>query len=189
MLFSLHRDSSVKRFLSQKFADSSNNFISWLIVSLVYCLTFSTFVSQYVLIVPKKVANIQLIGYELNKFGFTFFSVSIFYLIKTSLSYTFFASTGNLRKWSVFYFTASKFYFCLSVVLMISSFINSFYDINRLWVFDLFIGSVLFLFLFKIIYYLFHKDDILPEKWYYKILYICTLQIVPVLVLWKALFF
>ncbi|MBE2274452.1 MAG: DUF4271 domain-containing protein, partial [Flavobacteriales bacterium] len=27
------------------------------------------------------------------------------------------------------------------------------------------------------------------KKWYYKFLYICTLQIIPVLVLWKVLFF
>ncbi|TQE61297.1 DUF4271 domain-containing protein, partial [Leptospira interrogans] len=40
----------------------------------------------------------------------------------------------------------------------------------------------------KNLVYIFHNQPILPEKWYYKFLYICTLQIVPVLVLWKFLF-
>jgi len=49
---------------------------------------------------------------------------------------------------------------------------------------------ILFLamFIFKNIFYLMQPEAILPQKWYYKFLYICTLQIVPVLVLWKVLF-
>ena len=83
MLLSLRRDSSVTEFLLQKFADSTNNFLSWIIISFVFA----------------------------------------------------------------------------------------------------------FAFLFKQIYYILHSSNILPQKWYYKFLYICTLQIVPVLVLWKLLFF
>ena len=58
------RDSSVKEFLLQKFADASNNFLSWLIISFVFVLVFSTFVSQYIPIVPKKISDIQVLGFE-----------------------------------------------------------------------------------------------------------------------------
>lgn len=189
MLFFLQRESSVKDFLQQKFIDSSNNFLSWLIISLVFIISLTTFVSQYIPVVPQKVSNQQFLGYELNKFGFTLVSVIAFYLIKIILGYLFYAGTGSYRKWGIFYFTSSKFYFCASVVLMIFCVITYIYDVDKIKTFDFFAGSVMFLFVFKLVYYFFHKNNILPEKWYYKILYICTLQILPVLVLWKTLFF
>ena len=189
MLLSLQRESSVKEFLVQKFADASNNFLSWIIISFVFCITFATFVSQYIPIVPKKISEIQFFGYELNKFGFAFLAILAFYFIKNILSYFLFAGTGSVKKWEIFYFTASKFYFVFSVVLMVFCIMNYFYNIDKIRAFDFFAGVILFLFLFKQVYYFFHKNDILPRKWYYKILYICTLQIIPVLVLWKVLFF
>jgi hypothetical protein len=48
--------------------------------------------------------------------------------------------------------------------------------------------SMLMMFLAKCIFELFHKEPILPKEWYHKILYICTLQILPLLVLAKLLF-
>jgi len=189
MLLSLQRDSSVKEFLLQKFADASNNFLSWLIISFVFALVFSTFVSQYIPIVPKKISDIQVVGFELNKFGFTFITVLGFYFIKNILSYLFYAGTGTVKKWEIFYFTASKFYFVFSVVLMIFCLINYFYNIDKIIAFDFFAGVILLFFVFKQMFYIFNKNNILPQKWYYKFLYICTLQIIPVLVLWKVLFF
>ncbi len=189
MLTSLQRDSSVRQFLLQKFADSSNTFLSWLVISLVFCLLLSTFISQYIPVVPKKISSIQLLGFELNKFGFTFLSISVFYLVKTALSYLFFAGTGDLKKWPVFYFTGSKFYFCISILLIILCIGSYFYPIDALRIFPYYFGMWIFMILFKVVFYFFHTNNTLPEKWYYKFLYICTLQIMPLLVLWKVLFF
>ena len=189
MLTSLQRDSSVREFLLQKFADSSNTFLSWLVISLVFCLLLSTFISQYIPVVPKKISSIQLLGFELNKFGFTFLSISVFYLVKTALSYLFFAGTGDLKKWPVFYFTGSKFYFCISILLIILCIGSYFYQIDALRIFPYYFGMWIFMILFKVVFYFFHTNNTLPEKWYYKFLYICTLQIMPLLVLWKVLFF
>lgn len=189
MLISLQRDSSVKEFLLQKFSDSSNTFLSWLTVSLVFAILLATFISSYIPIVPKKISNLHLFGYELNKFGFTFLSIIGFYFLKTILSYLFYAGTGSLKKWSVFYFTVSKLYFCLSVILMILCIADFFYSVDHLQLLPYYSIAFVVVFLFKICYYVFHKNDILPEKWYYKFLYICTLQIMPILVLWKVLFF
>jgi hypothetical protein len=189
MLISLQRDSSVREFLLQKFADSSNTFLSWFVISLVFCLLLSTFISQYIPVVPKKISSIQLLGFELNKFGFTFLSISVFYLMKTALSYLFFAGTGDLKKWPVFYFTGSKFYFCVSILLIILCIGSYFCPIDVLRIFPYYFGMWIFLVLFKVLFYFFHTNTILPEKWYYKFLYICTLQIMPLVVLWKVLFF
>ena len=189
MLLSLQRESSVREFLLQKFPDSSNNFPSWVIISFVFVLLFSTLVSQFIPIVPRKISEVQIMGYELNKFGFTFLAVSGIYFSKNILSYLYYAGTGNSKKWKVFYFAASKIYFVFSIILMVACVVKYFYDIALSVAFDMLVGGFLLLFGFKLIFYFFHRNDILPKKWYYKILYICTLQITPVLVLWKILFF
>ena len=189
MLLSLRRDSSVTEFLLQKFGDSTNNFLSWIIISIVFVLVLSVFISQNIPVVPQKVAAFQFFGYELNKFGFTFFAVSTFYFLKNILTYVYFAGTGAAKKWEVFYFTASKFYFCFSIVIMVLTLIQYFYLFDRFMMFDVYLAVFAFAFIFKQIYYFFNPTHILPSKWYYKFLYICTLQIVPVLVLWKLLFF
>ncbi|SFB79089.1 DUF4271 domain-containing protein [Kaistella jeonii] len=189
MFRSLQRDSTVKEFLMQKFPDASNNLLSWIIISFVFCLVFAAFISQYIPVVPKKVGNIHVLGYELNKFGFTFLVILGFYFIRNMLTYIFFAGTGTIKKWDLFYFTVSKFYFCISVIIIILCVISYFYPDGDLQRLPFYFGGFLGIFLFKLLFYFFHKSDIMPQKWYYKFLYICTLQIVPVLVLWKVLFF
>ena len=199
MLLYLHRDSSVKVFLMRKFADASNNLLSWLIISFVTALLFATLVSQSIPIVPEKIRNLHLFGYELNKFGFTLLSIIVFYSFKMLLSYLFYAGTGSLEKWTLFQFTCSKFYFTFSLVLMILSVYHYFYNPNDLQLlnnfkahdlqlFDYYAFGFAFIFLFKIAFYLLSPNNILPYKWYYKILYICTLQIAPIMVLWKVLY-
>ena len=189
MFRSLQRDSTVREFLMQRFPDSSNIFPSWIIISFVFCLVFAAFLSQYIPVVPKSIRNLEIAGYELNKFGFTLIAILGFYFIKNILTYVFFAGTGSIKKWSLFYFTVSKFYFCISVIIIILTILSYFYPNGNLSRFPFYFGGFLILFLFKLFYYFFHKNDIMPQKWYYKFLYICTLQIVPVLVLWKVLFF
>lgn len=189
MFLSLQRESTVRQFLTQKFEDATNNFLSWLIISVVFCSTLSVLLSQYIPMVPKKISELQFMGYELNKFGFTFLTVCGFYFIKNILSYLFFAGTGFNKKWEIFSFTVSRFYFVASVVLMIFCLASFFYNINQLQLADYIFGALVSMLVLKQFFYIFHLNNILPEKWYYKILYICTLQIVPYLVLWKVLFF
>ncbi|WHF50899.1 DUF4271 domain-containing protein [Chryseobacterium gotjawalense] len=189
MLLYLHRDSSVRVFLMQKYEDSSNNFLSWLIISVVFTLLFAVLISRSVPIVPKRISDIHFFGYELNKFGFTLFSMIVFYGLKSALSYLFYAGTGSMKRWALFQFTASKFYFTLSFVLMALCVYQYFYEVNDLQLFDYCFTGFIGVFIFKIFFYLLSPRHLLPEKWYYKFLYICTLQFAPVLVLWKVLFF
>ncbi len=189
MLLSLQRESTVKEFLTQKFADATNSFLSWIIISVVFCVVLSALLSQFIPLVPKRVSDIHFFGYELNKFGFTFLSIGGFYMIKNILSYLFFAGTGFIKKWEIFSFTVSRFYFVASVVLMILCLASFFYNFNKLQLADYIFGAMVTMLILKQFFYIFHMNNILPEKWYYKFLYICTLQIVPYLVLWKVLFF
>lgn len=188
MLFSLQRGANLREFLLQTFEDSSNSFLSWCVTSVVYCLIFSVLFSQYVPFVPKIIEDAKIAGFSLNKFGYTFLSVSSVYLLKTIISYIFFAGSGNMKKWSIFYFTATKFYFVASLVLMAVCIMHYYYPIDKLVAFKVYVPAVFLLIVFKVLFYIFHKNRVLPQQWYYKFLYICTLQIVPYLVLWKILF-
>ena len=189
MLLYLHRDSSVKVFMLQKFADSSNNFLSWIIVSVVFIVLLAILISQSVPIVPKAVSDIHFFGFELNKFGFTLLTLLSFYGLKSLMSYLFYAGTGTMNRWPYFQFTASKFYFAISLLLMGLCFYQYYYEFDVLKLFDFYFKGFILIFIFKIMLYLLSPQHILPEKWYYKFLYICTLQIAPVIVLWTVLYF
>ncbi|MGC4128640.1 MAG: DUF4271 domain-containing protein [Bergeyella sp.] len=189
MFIFLLRNISLKTFMMQEYIDSSNNFLTWVITSVVFCTVSSVLISQYIPIVPKKAADLPLFGLELNKFGYTFICISIFFLLKTSLAYLFYSGIDNIRKWSRYYFTATKFYLGGSILVGILCVVHYYFDIDRQKALRIYFVLFAFLFVFKIFFYFLHKNQILPEKWYYKILYICTLQIVPLLALWRLLFF
>jgi hypothetical protein len=189
MMNIIEREANLRDFLLQKYFDASNNLPSWVITSCVTALTLSVLISQYIPIVPKFVADLRLFGFQLNKFGFCLIAVVLFYVLKSSLGFLFFQSIGDGKKWTIFYFTSTKFYFILSFLLIILCVTHYYFPIdrNKMFLYYLFFFSIVFI--FKIFFYLFHKNNILPEKWYYKFLYICTLQIAPLLLLWKLLFF
>ncbi|WP_228458337.1 DUF4271 domain-containing protein [Chryseobacterium hagamense] len=189
MMNVVEREANLKDFLLQKYYDSSNNLPSWVITSCVIILTLSVLISQYVPTVPKFVADLRILGYQLNKFGFCLMAVILFYLVRTSLGFLFFQSIGDGKKWTVFYFTAAKFYFVLSFLLIILCVMHYYFPVDRNEMFLYYLFFFSFVFIFKVFFYLFHKNKILPAKWYYKFLYICTLQIAPLLLLWKLLFF
>ena len=94
----------------------------------------------------------------------------------------------DFKKMQDFGFAAQKFYFVLSLILIILSFVHYYFSINKLSLFNYYLIAMVFLAIFKMLYYMFHRQQPLPKDWYYKILYICTFQILPMLALWKFLF-
>ncbi len=112
----IERDASLKDFLLQKYFDASNNLPSWIITSCVMTLTLSVLISQYVPIVPKYIADLQLLGYQLNKFGYTLLAVLLFYLIKSALGFLFYQSIGDGKNGLFFILPPqsfiSSFHFC-----------------------------------------------------------------------------
>lgn len=189
MLQWLQRKPAVKDFILQSREDAINVFPSWLIISLVNIALLSALISQYIPFIPKPIAEIDFLGYELNKFGYTFFVFSVFYLVKCFLSSIFYLLLGEGNHFLQMYFSASKFYFLLSFLLIALVFTNYYMPIDRYVFFPIILVTLGGIFLFKNLFYLLNKTPILPSKWYYKFLYICTLQFAPIFALWKSLFF
>lgn len=116
-------------------------------------------------------------------------SVVVFDIIRNMLTFFFYSSIGSGKNLKGLTLVSSKFYFLESIALIIAGFTLYFYPIDPVKYFYFIIGLVVGSFVLKNLIYIFHNQTILPEKWYYKFLYICTLQIVPTLVLWKFLFY
>lgn len=188
VLISLQREVSLLQFLNQKLEETSNAYLSWLIISVVYVVLLSTLISQFIPFVPQKIENISLWNLQLNKFGFSFLVFSSLYFFKIILSYCYFYAVRQQKKWPTFYFVAAKFYFVLCVFLILASLQVYYFPIARIKTIQSYAVIFAFIFVFKIFFYLFHNYNFLPRNWYYKFLYICTLQIAPILVLLKILF-
>ena len=184
-----NRDANIKDFLTQKIEDSNNLTPSWTIISIVRSVLISLLLSQFVPVVPRFISDFQLFGIQVNKFGFTFLAVIAFDLIKNLLTFLFYNSIGDGKNLKGLALISSKFYFLESIGLIIAAFALFYYPLDLVRYFYVIITVLISLFVMKNFIYIFHNQAILPEKWYYKFLYICTLQIVPVLVLWKFLFF
>ncbi len=114
MMNIIERDASLKDFLLQKYFDASNNLPSWIITSCVIALTLSVLISQYIPVVPKFIADLQVFGYQLNKFGYTLLAVMFFLSDKINIRFFILSEYRDGKKWTIFYFTATKFYFILS---------------------------------------------------------------------------
>jgi hypothetical protein len=188
MLISFQRKASLKEFLLQKTEDSSNNYLSWIVVSVVYAMLISLLISQFIPFIPHFISQYSLLGFTLNKFGFTLLSISAFYTIKIIITYFYFFGLRRQKKWQYFYFVATRFYFVLSMILIIACLQINYFPFDRVKTYQTYASLFIIIFVFKNIFYLFHNYKILPKNWYYKFLYICTLQIIPLLVLWKFLF-
>lgn len=188
MLNWLQRDPSIKNFILQNLENSSNAFLSWMITSLGYCLLLSTLLSQMIPTVPQFIEQYSIAGYTANKFGFTLGAVSLFYFLRSTITCIYFYSVGAGKRWSSFFFSATRFYFILSLALIIANFVHYYYLPSKEQMLTYYIPTLLGITLFKFAFYIFHKNHILPKEWYYKFLYICTLQIAPLLLLWRLLF-
>ncbi len=184
----LQRDSRFLKFFSQNFIDSGNIFPTWLVVSGVYVLLFATFVSKFLPVIPAEVEKISVMGYSLNKMGYVLLISSLYYVARFFLTFFFYSSIGEDKKWARLYFVTSKFYMFLSFVLIGGILLIYFFDYSGLLLLRVSFVVAFVLFVFKQFFYLFNRNYILPNNWYYKILYICTLQIIPILALWKTLF-
>ena len=185
----LQRQSGLREFFTQNFIDSGNIFPTWLIISVVYAVLLATFVSNYIPILPRFIEELSLFGYSLNKFGFTLLAIGVFYFIKFFFTFFLYSSIGQDKKWGRLYFVSSKFYFAVSILLIVANLVNYYFPIDREKLLMISVLSAAIIFIFKNFFYAFNRNYILPNEWYYKFLYICTLQLAPVLALWKLLFY
>ena len=188
MLLSLNRESSLKDFILHPISEGANLLANWVIVSMVFVLVMAVLLSQYIPVVPKTISQYHLFGWELNKWGFTLLAITLFYVSKSLVSYLFYMSINEGDRWTRLVFVSTKFYFILSLIIMIINIVHCYFGIDHGIVLRYYWFFAVFVFVFKLFFYGFNKNSILPEDWYYKILYICTLQIIPIGVLWRLLF-
>lgn len=185
----LNREATLKDFITQKIEDASNVSLTWLIVSMVFCLQISVLFYKYLPIVPSRIEHWSILGYSLSKFGYVLLVFSVFYSVKCVLTIFFYSSIGNIRNLEYLQFSASRLYFFWCILLIILVFINYFVEVEKHILFPILLCIQLGVFVFKIISYFLSGKENLPTKWYYKILYICTLQIIPIFALWRLIFF
>lgn len=185
----LHKDLSLWEYLHLKYYENNNAMLSWILVSLSHIFLLGALISQFIPIVPKSVVAIcNSIGFVPNKMGFFTSCMFVFYLLKSALTYLFFAITGNLKRWYRFYFITHKFYIVLNIfmVVLILMFHFTHYPISSsVKTLPLILGGI---YIVKLAYLIMHQQFVLPKEWYYKFLYLCSLQIIPSMVLVKILY-
>lgn len=187
--FYLNREVTLKEFITQKIEEASNVSLTWLVVSVVFCLQISVLFSQYVPILPRWIEELSIAGYSLNKFGYIFLIFSSFYLVRFILTLCFYSSIGHIKNIEHLQFSASRFYFFGSIVMMVLVFVNYFLDLDKQILLPILLAIQVGIFVFKLISYFVGRKENLPTQWYYKLLYICTLQILPLFALWRLVFF
>lgn len=189
MFRTLHRDVTMVEFLQQPYENTNNNVLSWFFTTFLYCFSYAILFSYYIPVVPKLVVeDLSILGVHLNKFGFLLISLLLFYALKNILIYFFYGSIQSLKKFGHYSFVAQKYFLVYSFVILIFCVLQYYTSVNKESIFLFYLYLQLFAFILKIGIYLFHNQRILPDEWYYKILYICTLQILPNLLVWKFLF-
>lgn len=184
----LQKELSIKEFLLQEYAIAQNNFLSWVFISVVFIGVFSILFSQYTPMIPRFFGELSVLGYKMNKIGFFIVIMSGYHLLKIILSFFFYQAIGQGRKLRRLVFVAQKFFFVESLLLMILCLVHYYFPIDRDLAYFYYVGVLGVFFIGKILFYLFHREQPMPEGLYYKILYICTLQILPLLAVWKFIF-
>ena len=109
--------------------------------------------------------------------------------IKCVLSYLFLPAPANADRWKSYTFNINKF-FRIIILLFCALYISSlFLSYRSLPGVQLLHRNVDFYLCRQNSISTFNRNPTLPKEWYYKFLYICTLQILPHLVVWKFYFF
>lgn len=183
-----NRDASVKDFLLQDRASAANIFPSWLLVSAADALLLAALLSKMLPGLPRWAESLNLFGFGMSRFGLAFAGLLILYPLRALLTLLLYYTTGNGERWERFYFVAGKFYFVLAFPLAAAVFYAYYSGVDGLLFFRAAAAAACIVFIFKNIFYLAHPLHILPRQWYYKILYLCTLQMAPTLALVKLLF-
>ena len=163
MLNWLQRGESLLDFLFQEYSGGQNNILNWSIISIVFCVVFSVLFSQYIPVIPPYIAEVEVNGFVLNKIGMMLILLLLFYLLRAVVTLLFFSAIGQVKKFLVYVINKGEAYIYYAFFMLV-----------------FFVG--------KNVFYFLHREKPLPEEWYYKILYICGLQILPVLAIWKFIF-
>lgn len=189
MMRFLQRDASLVEFVLQNYSDATNAIFTWVVVSAVFCVSYGLVISQFVPTTPRFLDDLLSFSkYSFSKFGFFVITIMLFYFLKASVTYFYYASIGEEKKWKQFAFASQKYFFVWSLLFMLFSILHYYFLKDNARYFEMYLGLLGFFTVMKLPYYFLHRQKPLPKDWYHKILYICTIQILPELAVWKFLF-
>ena len=184
----VQKEVSFREYLLQSYGEAQNNLLSWVFVSCVFIVSQALLLAQYIPIVPRYVMDNDISGWVPNKIGFMIIILSVYYLLKTLITLLFYRAVTRPKKWMILGFIAQRFYFVESLLIILAVIVHYYLGVDKQQAYLIYIITELVFFVVKNICYFLHKEKPLPEEWYYKILYICTLQILPMLAVWKFVF-
>lgn len=184
------REISLKNFFFPKEEHIfSNMFLVWFNFTIGYIVNLCISFSQLLPSTSRLVNEISYDDWILNKIGFSLLCITLFQLFKFILSFIFISNYSDKKfLWKNFYFQSSRAILLQSIFLFGLNLLEFYGQIEKeILLYILIFVFGLFLFI-KCCFFLFSRQSFLPNEWYYKILYICTVQILPEVIIWKFLF-
>lgn len=183
-----HQYGSFKKYLLQEYYESASHLTNWIALSIIFWLLQAVLVSPYLPMIPHDLVALHIGDYHLNKLGSVLLCSGLMQFSVSVLGAGLFLTTGNAERWPRYFYAISRFYFVYCLLLVVGIIALYYYPVDRYVFFVLLVTGFGIIFIFKQLYLIFHRLEILPAEWYYKILYICTLQFAPLLALWNYLF-
>ncbi|WP_018674701.1 DUF4271 domain-containing protein [Riemerella columbina] len=186
----LMREITLLKYLALDLEFVNNRFQTWLMVSAGFVVVAGLALAPFLPVIPEFYHQYDILGgYQLNKLGCVLVTLLGLFAFRILFTYFLLANSGELERWQHFYFVTTKIFLVYTLVLTCLVLIQYYIPIPKDWMIYTYLISFIIGFIFKNLIYIFKRPSILPEEWYYKILYICTLQILPFLVVCKLLFF
>lgn len=166
-----------------------NKIPGYSLLSCVYILLLSML--TYILVPerPWSVLSWDIFGYRPNIFGFCLMVYAAYFIFKFLLGRLLYGLSGSTRKFIYLQTFMLRWYLLTVPLLLILSFVYFFHFYPNTNYNEAFRYFLLGIFFIKLIGIVSLTQKVLPRNHYLKIVYLCTLQIMPVVVLIKVLFF
>lgn len=147
-------------------------------------IVFSILLFQTPFFLEKFISVEAVFDDNFDTFFYVFLKVLTFYLLKFIVEYFTFQVLQLEDK--VFYFMSSKwnYYFTISVYVFLLLIFEEYADLNNLLIY-FFIGGI---YLITFVMHFLTNKNLIFSNFFYFILYICTLEIAPLLILFKLIF-
>lgn len=184
----LYQHPTVWHYLKAPQVPSVNNLAFYVIVSGVCTALLAALLSGYVPLLPAWTDELRVAGIGLNPFGYTWWVLSLTDAVRVLLTFLLFSATGNAQRWAHFYYFMAKYQVVYSFPLLVLCIARYFFPVDVYHFGEILLITLGLSFIIKIALTLILRPEVLPSPWYYKLLYICTLQFSPVLLVAQLLF-
>lgn len=184
-----HKGMGLIDYLTGPMEETGNLYSSWILGSIAFAMCWSVILSSFIPAVPRSWQDlVSFSGFRFTSFGFVFWCVSGLMLFRSIFSFLFFHTSGHKSTWLPFVHQALQFHTVYTLFLLPSILIWFYILDSSVHFFPHIIAILGGIEVLKIVHYLIHHRHCLPHGWYHKMLYICTLEILPLFFLWKYIY-